>query len=136
MLVLIGTFISGYLSYTKLADVSTQCIEGGAFNCDLVQSSSYSRMFGIPVPYLGLATYLAIGILILLEDRIAFLRDYGIMIEFGLILFAFLFSAWLAYVQVFVLEALCIWCLAHEVTMTALFLVTIPRLMRSLASGS
>ncbi len=136
ILVVIGLLISGYLSYVKLTDSSTQCLDTGAFNCDAVQSSSYSRMFGIPLPYLGFATYLVIGALILLENRVALLRDYGMILEFGIILFSFLFSAWLAYVQVFVLQALCIWCLAHELTMTILFFVSIPRLMRSLSASN
>lgn len=136
ILVVIGLLISGYLTYTKLTDTATQCVDSGAFNCDAVQSSSYSRLFGIPIQYLGLVSYLVIGALILLEDRVAFLRDYGMMIQFGIILFAFLFSAWLVYVQVFVLESLCVWCLGHEVTMTLLFIVSIPRLMRSLSPSN
>jgi uncharacterized membrane protein len=133
LLVVIGIGISSYLSYVKLTDVPMQCIQGSVFNCEVVQSSIYARLFGIPVAWLGLATYLIIGALLLLQDRFVLLRNYGIMIQFGIILFAFLFSMWLVYVQFFRLEALCMWCLAHEVNMTVLFIVTIPRLVRSLA---
>ncbi len=135
VLVVIGIGISGYLSYVKLTDVPMQCVQGSVFNCDAVQNSAYSRMFGIPIAYMGLATYLLIGALLLLHDRVGFLRDFGVMIEFGVILFAFLFSVWLVYVQVFILEALCVWCLAHEINMTALFVVAILRLRKALAAS-
>jgi len=133
ILVVIGIAISGYLSYVKLTDTQTVCVSGGAFDCEVVQSSRYATLFNVPIAYLGLLTYLVIGALLLLQNRVAFLQEYGVMIEFGIIIFAFLFSVWLVYLQAFQLKAFCMWCLSHEVTMTLLFLVSIPRLKRSLA---
>jgi uncharacterized membrane protein len=138
--VIIGIGISGYLSYVKLAErlnlpgAEMQCIGGDFFNCDVVQSSSYADLFGIPIAWLGLGTYLLIGAFILLENRTPFLRDYGMLINFAIVVFAFLFSVYLVYLQVFVLEALCQWCLMHELNMTILFILFIPRLRRSLAN--
>ena len=134
VLVVIGIGISGYLSYVKLTATPTVCIEGGGFNCEVVQSSIYAKLFNIPIAYLGFATYLVIGALLLLQYRIAFLQEYGVMIQFGIIMFAFLFSIWLVYLQAFQLKAFCMWCLSHEVTMTLLFIVSIPRLKRALSS--
>ncbi|MBI1280214.1 MAG: hypothetical protein GC179_18960 [Anaerolineaceae bacterium] len=133
ILVVVGIFISGYLSYVKLTETQTVCVGGGAFNCEVVQSSVYSKLFNIPIAYLGFATYLALAALLLFQNRIAFLQEYGVMIQFGIIIFAFLFSIWLVYLQAFQLKAFCTWCLSHEVTMTLLFLVSIPRLKRSLS---
>ncbi len=133
LLVVIGIGISGYLSYVKLTDVPMVCVAGSVFNCEVVQNSVYARLFNIPIAWLGLATYLVIGALLILQNRLAFLREYGVMIQFGIILFAFLFSVWLVYVQVFRLQALCMWCLSHEAIMTLLFIISIPRLIRSLA---
>ncbi len=134
VLVVIGIGISGYLSYVKLTETPTVCIEGGGFNCEVVQSSIYAKLFGIPIAYMGLATYLVIGVLLLLQNRNTFLREYGVMIQFGIIMFAFLFSVWLVYLQAFQLKAFCMWCLSHELTMTLLFIVSIPRLKRSLSA--
>jgi uncharacterized membrane protein len=75
---------------------------------------------------------LVIGALLLLQNRIGFLQEYGVMIQFGIIMFAFLFSMWLVYVQFFRLQALCPWCLSHEANMTVLFAVSIVRLKRNL----
>jgi len=134
VLVAIGIFISGYLSYVKLTETQTVCISGGSFNCEVVQSSRYATLFNVPIAYLGLATYLVLAALLLLQNRVPFLREYGVMIQFGIILFAFLFSVWLVYLQAFQLKAFCVWCLSHELTMTLLFLVSIPRLKRSLTT--
>jgi uncharacterized membrane protein len=131
LLVAAGLFVSGYLSYTKLTQTALVCVEGGTFNCDIVSNSIYSRIFGIEVAYLGFLTYLALGALLLLERRVTFLRDYGTALMFGLTLFAFLFSMWLVYVQVALLQALCPWCLAHELIMTFLFIIASARLWRT-----
>ena len=132
VLVAIGIFISGYLSYVKLTNVPMVCVAGSVFNCEIVQNSIYSRLFNIPVAWYGFAVYLIIGALLLLQNRVGFLKEYGVMIEFGIILFAWIFSMWLVYVQFFRLQALCPWCLSHEANFTVLFLVSIVRLKRSL----
>ena len=107
------------------------CVEGGVFNCDVVSGSVYARIFGIEIAYLGFLTYLVLGALLLLQGRISLLRDYGTAIVFGITLFAFLFSMWLVYVQVVLLQALCPWCLAHELIMTILFIISSVRLWRT-----
>lgn len=132
LLVLVGTLISVYLSYVQLVNAPMICVEGDLFNCDVVQSSAYAKIFGVPIAYLGLLAYLIIGGLLLLQDRVPLLRSYGVVLQFAVIFFAFIYSMYLVYLQVFVLEALCQWCLAHEIVMTLLFVITIPRLMRSL----
>lgn len=135
ILIAIGIAISGYLSYTKLTDTSVVCSESGAVNCEVVQTSSYSKFMGIDVAYLGFAAYLFLCALVLLENRIGFLQEYGGTLIFGITLFAFLFSMWLVYVQVALLQALCLWCLGHEITMTLLFIVSGLRLRQMLRSS-
>jgi uncharacterized membrane protein len=130
VLVAIGIAITAYLSYVKLTDTNAVCIEGGAVSCEVVQNSSYSKLLGIPIVYLGLLAYLGLGALLVLENRIGLLRENGALIVFGITLFAFMFSAWLVYLQFFQLKALCPWCLGHELTMTILFIVSSIRLWK------
>lgn len=132
VLVVIGVIISAYLSYTKLANASIICAEGEAFNCDAVTASVYGKIAGIPIAYLGLFTYLFIGALLLLENRIPFLQDYGVTIVFAIMLFGFIYSMFLVYVQASILKSFCVWCLGHEVVMTLLFVLAGVRLFRSL----
>jgi uncharacterized membrane protein len=122
--IVLGIFISGYLSYVKATGVIMACVQNSAFNCEKVQSSAYSMMFGIPIAYMGLAVYIILGLLLLFGERIPVLGDYRDLMFFALALFAWIFSMYLVYIQFFVLEALCPWCLAHEANFTVLFAVT------------
>lgn len=132
VLIVIGIFVTTYLSYLKAFNTSAVCVEGEAFNCEVVLNSVYSELFDIPIAYLGLIMYLTLGTLFLLENRVGFLQEYGKIIMFGIALFAWVFSMYLVYLQFFVLQALCPWCLTHETVMTILFGVISVRLFRSL----
>jgi len=132
ILVVVGLFVSGYLSYVKLTEVPMVCVGGGVFNCEVVQNSVYSRLFGIPIAWLGFAVYITLGVILVLDNRTTFLREYGITLFFGINLFAWLFSMWLVYVQFVLLQALCPWCLTHENIITILFIVSVIRLKRML----
>jgi uncharacterized membrane protein len=134
ILIALGLFVSGYLSYVKLTEVPMVCVESGAFNCELVQNSAYSRLFGIPIAWLGFGVYILLGLILFFEERNSFLREYGITLFFGLNLFAFLFSMWLVYAQFVLLQALCPWCLTHEVIITILFVISGIRLKRHLST--
>ncbi|MCB9453659.1 MAG: vitamin K epoxide reductase family protein [Anaerolineaceae bacterium] len=135
VLAAVGLFISGYLSYVEITDTSAICVESSTFNCDLVQSSIYSEIMGIKIAYLGVVTYLLLGVLLLVEDRIPLLHEYGPVLIFGITLFGFLYSVWLVYVQAFRLEAFCPWCLGQELAMTLLFIISSLRLRQALQSN-
>ena len=134
--VLFGLLVSGYLSWLKLTDVPSVCIQNGPFNCDAVLNSIYSEVGGIPIAWLGFVIYLLIGFIILFEDRIELLRQYGRLIGFGVGLFAWLFSMWLVFVQVVLLQALCPWCLSHEANFTILFALICYRLYREMRDAA
>lgn len=132
-LVVVGLVISGYLSYVKLTEVPMVCVQNSdVFNCEVVQSSAYSRIAGIPIAWFGFAVYIALFVLLLLQNRIPFLKENGVLVVFGITLFAWLYSMYLVYLQFFVLQALCPWCLGHEAVMTILFIVTCLRLRKTM----
>ena len=132
LLVVIGLAAASYLSYLKITDAPAVCVEAGAFDCNVVLNSRYSELAGIPIAYLGLAVYAIIGGLLLLETRLDFLRENASLLIFGIGLFAWLFSMWLVYVQVGLLQALCPWCLTHELNFTILFGTIVYPVYRSL----
>jgi len=113
--------VSGYLSYLKIAQANAVCVAGGLFDCGTVLNSAYSELGGIPIAWLGLATNLLIVTLMALEDRIGFLQENGTLIIFGVVLFAFIYSVYLVYLQAFVIRAYCPWCLTHEALISVLF---------------
>ncbi len=132
LLTLAAIGISGYLAYTEFVSAKVACIDNPAFDCDLVQGSAYSKLMGIPVAYIGLLANLGILAMLLLEERIGLLREYGVTLLAGVLLIALLYSIWLVYVQAVLLKAFCPWCLAHEVVVLAMFIVAAIRLGRSL----
>jgi|FLYN01.1.fsa_nt_gi uncharacterized membrane protein len=132
ILIALGILVTGYLSIAELTNTTTACIESGAFNCDVVQNSVYSKIMGIPIAVLGFGTYVVLGALVALENRLSFLQAYGVALVFAITLFGFLYSAWLTYIEFFQLKALCPWCLASAAIMTLLFIVSGLRLRQTL----
>ncbi len=126
LLILVGLGIAMYLSYVEIAHVEAFC--GPIGECSFVQSSPYARILGIPVAVLGVVYYLAIGALWAgrryLVGRGADLATLGLL---GLTLFGVLFSIYLTCLELFVVQAVCSWCLASAVATTILMLlVAVP----------
>ena len=99
LLVVAGFGVSSYLSYVRVVDVPLTCAVNSVFSCEIVQNSSYSKLLGVPVAYLGVLSYLAIGSLLVLHQRVAALHADGLLILLGLVSIAFLFSMYLVYAQ-------------------------------------
>jgi uncharacterized membrane protein len=104
-----GAGISAYLTFTHLADEPLVC--AGLGSCATVQSSEYAEIGGVPVALVGLLSYLAIaGLALLAPGRPA--AQLGV---FGLALTGVLYSGYLTWVEIAILEAVCLWCAASAV---------------------
>lgn len=131
-LLVIGFLIGLYLSYVKFANTEPICI-GGSSDCSLVQNSIYAYFLGVPVAYLGLLTYIALGIL-WIAKRWNF-QGWALLatqLFWGVALFAALFSIYLTYIELFVLGAICQWCVASATVIVAIFIVSTSRLRAEL----
>jgi uncharacterized membrane protein len=126
-LALAGAAIAGYLTYTKLTDTTIVCATGG---CETVQESRYGELAGVPVSALGLLAYLVIAATAWSAREVARLAGAAIA-AVGAI-----FSGYLMVVQVAVIEALCVWCLASDVVISLLTAATLLRLWRPSAAAS
>ncbi len=116
---LVGMAASGYLTYTHLAHVDPVCY--GVGDCAYVQASSYAKIFGIPIALLGLLAYmgmflLAIAAYTVLDEARGYLAQQAL---FGLAFAGTLYSAYLTYVEAFVLHAWCIYCVTSAIAITA-----------------
>lgn len=129
-LAILGTLIATYMTIYKWTDNNTMCLGSG--DCATVNDSAYSEIFGIPVALVGVGGYLAILAVLLLETygKNKFLKDNGLMAVFGLGVGGFGFTLYLVYVEAFILKAWCPFCVASQITMTILFIITIVRLVR------
>ena len=123
VLALIGAAIAGYLTWVHYAGLEPVCVGGGG-GCEKVQSSRWAELAGVPVAVLGLAGYVAIlASLVLPEEPGALAAAFLSLVGFG-------FSAWLTYVEIEKIDAICQWCVASAIVMTALALVSVARLLR------
>jgi uncharacterized membrane protein len=112
VLAAVGFLISAYLTWVHFAGVAPVCV-GGSGGCETVQSSRYAEILGVPVSVLGLVGYA--GLLFSAVVR----GGVGIYLGFLIALAGTLFSAYLTYLEVFVIHALCHWCLASAAIMVA-----------------
>jgi uncharacterized membrane protein len=123
VLALIGIGIAGYLTYVHYAGLEPFCVGGGG-SCERVQSSPWSELAGVPVSLLGLVGYVAILISLVLPE------DTGRSAAALLSLVGAGFSAWLTYVEIAKIGAICQWCVGSAVVMGLLAVVSITRLLR------
>jgi uncharacterized membrane protein len=126
---LAGLGISSYLSYTHWANATIAC--GGVGSCESVNHSKYATLAGVPVAFLGALSYvgLAASALVWLWWRPAGL-PWPVMAYWGLALIGTLFSAYLTYVELFVLEAICIYCVASAGVLLASLIVSTAWVVR------
>lgn len=119
---LIGIFDAGYLSYARLTNSALNCslLEG----CNAVAASPFSVLLGIPLAYLGFLFYTAIFITSLLLLRTPVSRVLRKLV-FVLTLGGFLASIYFVYVQMFRIEAFCLYCLVSAANSTILFVLSI-----------
>ncbi len=127
VLAALGAADSLYLLILKISNNNKMCLGDGG--CSTVNSSSYSMLFGIPVSVYGLLAYLAIIAIILLEPRWKLAAAQGPLVLFGMTLGGVLFSAYLTYIEFFVILAVCPFCIISAVIIILLFIIAIIRLV-------
>lgn len=111
VLALPGSAVAAYLTYSHWADRPTVC--GGIGECERVQTSEYSDIAGVPVAFLGLLYFVAMAALALARVRwMSGGLEWAQPAALSMALAATAFVAYLTYVELFVLEAICVWCMA------------------------
>ncbi|GBD11542.1 Vitamin K epoxide reductase [bacterium HR23] len=126
----LGLGISGYLTVSHYLGQAPVC--GPSHGCAIVQSSPYAQLWGVPVALLGLLFYLVLASLPLAERRWPPLKDGALMGGFVLALGGLGFSAYLTWLELFVIYAVCWWCVASAVVVALLTGVTLRRAWRAL----
>ncbi len=113
----LGVGVATYLTVVHYAHQPIAC--NGIGDCEYVNSSEYAKVAGVPVALMGVVSYAALAALI----ATAWLRDSVTMliVAWMLALASFAFSMYLTWIELEVLEAICIYCVVSAITMTALF---------------
>lgn len=129
ILTITGILDSVYLFIYKISNNNAMCLGSG--ECSTVNASRYSTINGIPVSLLGILAYLAIFILLILELRKVFSSDNSNLLVFGISLVGVLFSAYLTYIEFYVIHAICPFCIISAVVITLIFIISIIKLVRA-----
>jgi uncharacterized membrane protein len=117
VIALLGFADASYLTIEHFRGVIPPCtIVSG---CEVVLTSAYSFILGIPVSLLGAIYYLIIlvGVFSFIESKKTGLLKLALLLT----VFGMVFSLWFLYVQIFILGSYCLYCLVSALTSTILF---------------
>jgi uncharacterized membrane protein len=123
LIALVGLFVALYLTLYKVGIIGELTCSVGS--CETVNTSRWSTFLGLPVAAWGLGYYATVVVLALvgLSERFEDSRRLAL----GMLLltaWGALFSLWLTYLELFVIHAICQWCVISAVLAFALFVVT------------
>jgi uncharacterized membrane protein len=124
-----GLLDSAYLTWIKVFERGACSLSSG---CQIANTSPYASVAGIPIALLGAGAYALMLVVLLLETRNDFFDFNGPLIVFGLSLIGVLYSAYLTYLELYVIHAICPFCVISAVALGLMFILSVVRLQRGL----
>ena len=119
---LAGVFVGVYLTLYKFGVIGSLVCNVGS--CEKVQSSKYSVFLGLPVATWGIGFYLLMLVLSIASLQERYADSRGLSLAMLLVAsWGVLFTAWLNYLEAFVINAWCEWCLGSASMVLVLFIL-------------
>ena len=125
-LALAGIFVALYLTLTRLGLLGGGALVCAVGSCDVVNASRWATFLGLPVAVWGLGYYLVTFTVAVVSIQERF--GDSIKVSRGLVFLGatgFLFSAWLTYLELFVIHAICQWCVVSALLATGIFVASL-----------
>ena len=120
LLAVAGIAVATYIAIAESGGGTPKCLAGGT-GCETVAESRYSHLAGLNVAVIGIAGYaLLLAAAVLPGDAGRFGGFLTALVGFG-------FSAYLTYLELFVIDAICQWCVVSAVLMTLSLAVAATR---------
>ena len=122
-LALIGVFVSTYLTLYKFGYIGElKCAVG---SCETVNTSRWATLFGLPVAAWGLGFYVSALLVAMLSIQEKYVDSRSLSVALvALTGWGALFSGWLTYLELLVINAICIWCVTSACIVLVMFLVS------------
>ena len=118
-----GIFVSAVLAIAHVLGRNVPC--GASRGCATVAAHPSSHLlFGLDNAYLGLAAYLVLAVLASMRLLSARVPRWNLTLSYIVCVAGVAFSGYLTYLEIEVIEALCVWCLASAVLITLLLVTT------------
>ncbi len=122
LVALAGLFVATYLTLYKLGVIGT--LSCGIGSCETVQLSRWASLLGLPVAVWGVGYYAVVFVLALAGVHGRLAESRGVALALALLTgWGLLFSAWLTYLELFVIDAICQWCVVSAVLAAVLFVI-------------
>ena len=118
----VGMAISTHLLIGLTRNSAPLCLVGA---CEEVAASSFARFLGVPNSALGLLMYTAVALVSVVASWNAPARQWASPALLGLAVFGAAFSAYLTWLQVAVLQAVCAWCAASATLWVVLLVLSL-----------
>jgi len=110
-----GVGVAAYLTWVHYHPEALVCTKGGG--CETVQHSHYAVLLGVPIAVFGLAAWVAVLALVIWDSPLARLLVAAVA------LVAVVFAAYLVILQLVVIDAVCVWCMANDVVLVPLLAI-------------
>ena len=104
---LAGVAVSAYLTWVHYHPAALVCTVGGG--CETVQQSRYAVLLGLPVALYGLIAWITVVGLVAWDSELARALVAAIAVS------ALGFAAYLVILQLAVIHAVCVWCMANDI---------------------
>jgi uncharacterized membrane protein len=127
LLAVVGCCIALYLTLYKVGVIGVLSCSIGS--CETVNTSKWSVLLGVPIATWGLGAYLALLVIAMVGSAES--REESVPIAKLLVALAgwsVLFSAWLTYLELFVIHAICIWCVSSAALWVVILAVAVADL--------
>lgn len=119
-----GLGLASYLAMYKMGYIGT--LACGAGGCETVQMSRWATLFGLPVAVWGVGFYLVLFGVALLGTTERYVEapwvSHALLV---LTSWGVIFSAWLTYLELYVIHAICKFCVVSAILVTVTFFVTV-----------
>ena len=125
LLAIFGFFVAVYLWLHALGfGGAIKC--GGSGGCEEVQTSQWAVILGLPVAFYGVVGYLTVLVVAIAALRPAALAQRGWNSVLALLAsIGFFFTVYLTYLELFVIHAICRWCVGSAVIITLIWIVSL-----------
>lgn len=132
VLALVGIGVAGYLT---LAHYRQEILVCGVGDCQTVQNSPYAEIAGVPIALLGVGMYAALSAIGLVRWRWPGRQDLLTAGAFAIALAGTLYAAYLTYLEIWVIRAICQWCVVSALLTLGILLAEVYGLSRILGQG-
>ena len=124
LLALTGFFVALYLTLYKTGVIGQLTCTLGS--CETVNTSKWATFIGLPVAAWGLGFYIVTFVVAMAATQDRWLDERGpSVLLVALSGWGVLFSGWLTWLELFVIHAICMWCVVSAVIVTLIFIASV-----------